>query len=94
MREIWQRYAFGDTPLEQIIDPRRPARVQLFRIGAGAPIVLEAGGKEHQFGGLIARIVGAVTEMHARRFERPRNAIDGGAHGFTGGSDGFSGCVG
>jgi hypothetical protein len=42
--------------------------------------------------------------MHARRFQRPRNPIDGRAHGFTGsfasgtgftsGKGGVGGCVG
>jgi hypothetical protein len=87
MREIGQRYAFGDAPSEQRIDPCGLARGELFGIGARTQVVVEAGDEEHQFGGLVARIVGAVTEMHARRLERPRNTVDGGAHG-------VGGCVG
>ena len=54
----------------------------------------EARGKKHDFSSLVARVIGAVSEMHARRFQRPRNAADGLADGLAVGADGFNGCVG
>jgi hypothetical protein len=70
----------------------------------------EAGGKEHDFRCFIARIVRAVAEIHARRLELSRDAIDGRADGFAWDgramraaagvpaagvpAAGFSGCVG
>jgi hypothetical protein len=63
--------------------------------------VIEPGDKEHQFGGLVACVVGAMTEVQACAPQRTRTAIDGGADGlsggiggFTCGTDGVSGCVG
>ena len=46
-----------------------------------------AGGKEHQFRRLVAGVVGAVPEMHARAAQCPLAAIDRRA-------DGFGSCVG
>ena len=46
--------------------------------------MLETGGIEHEFRGLVARIVGSVPEVNARRFQRPRHAIDGSADGLSG----------
>jgi hypothetical protein len=60
--------------------------------------VVEAGDEKHQFGGLVACVVGAMAEVHPRAPQRPRAAVDGGAHGVTGGfacgANGVSGCVG
>ena len=89
-----------DAPLEQRLDARRPARRQPLGVGARTQFMSEARGEKHQFGRLVARIVGAVAEMHARAAQRPRAAIDGLAHGFARdgrtrrGCAGFSGCVG
>ena len=38
--------------------------------------------EKHQFGGLVARIVGTVAEVHAGAAQRAGAAIDGGADGF------------
>jgi hypothetical protein len=70
----------------------------------------ESGGEEHDFRCFIACIVRAVAEIHARRLELARDAIDGRADRFacdgcaaraaagvpaTGApAAGFSGCVG
>jgi hypothetical protein len=45
-------------------------------------------GKENQLGGLVAGIVGTVTEVHSRAAHRPHAAIDGLTHGFRRGSMG------
>jgi hypothetical protein len=42
----------------------------------------ETGREKHQFGGLVARIVGTVTEVHAGAAQRTGTTIDGGADGF------------
>jgi hypothetical protein len=44
--------------------------------------VRESCGKEHQFRGLVARIVRAVTEERARARQLPRAALDRGADRF------------
>jgi hypothetical protein len=46
--------------------------------------VVESRHEKHEFGRLVARIIGAMPEIHARRCERSRNPIDGSANGFWG----------
>ena len=81
MREIGERDAFCDAPLEQCVDARRAARRELHGVGCGAQVVREAGRIKHEFSGLVARIVGAVAEADPRAAQRPRRAGDGGADG-------------
>ena len=87
MREIGQGQALGDAPAEKSFDPRRAARIERLRIGAGAQFVSKPGAEEHELGRFVACIVGPVAEVHPRGLERARHAIDGVA-------DGFSRCMG
>ena len=82
MSEIWQRKALGDAPLQQRLDMRRPASRERQAIGIRAEFVREPGDKEHQFSRFVARIGGAVTEIHARRTQRPRTSLNRGADAF------------
>jgi hypothetical protein len=61
-------------------------------VGAGAQFMREPGDEEHQFGGFVARIVRAMTEMDARSAQRARAMLDGGANAAR--TDGFDSCVG
>jgi hypothetical protein len=83
MRQIRQRQAIGDAPLEKPVDARDPPRRQPLGLGVRTQLMLEAGGEEHQFRGLVAGVVGAVAEVHARPLQRTRAAVDRAAHGFT-----------
>ena len=108
MREVGERYAKRNAPLQQFVDPRLLAARQALGVRAGAQAVGKTGNKKHQFGSFVARVIGAVSEMHARGFQRARNSADGGANGLEGrtgersgsagrlmgGADGFGGCVG
>ena len=72
MREIGERHALGDAPLAAAASMRAARRArQRLGVGAGAQRVREPRRKEHQFGRLVARIVGAVTEVHARARAAP-----------------------
>ena len=62
----------------------RRARRQRPSVGAGAHGVRESRGEEHQLRRLVARIVGAVTEVHACAPQSARAAVDGGADGSAG----------
>jgi hypothetical protein len=53
--------------------------------------MLEPGGEEHEFRGLIAGIVGAMAEVHARAVQRTRAAVDGAPDGFARGAGGLGG---
>jgi len=100
MCEISKGYALCDPPFEQSVDPCAAQRGQTFGIGGGAQRMLEACGKEHDFRCLVARIVGAVPEMHSRRLQPACDALDGGPGRFRRNCGaarapaGFSGCVG
>ena len=80
----------GDAPPQQLVDPRHVTRPQLYGIRTRSKFVSKPCGEEHDFSRLVARIVGAVAEMHARRFERPRDADDGGADGLARGARGLT----
>ena len=87
MREVGERHALGNTALEQVVDPRAAARREGLAIGARAQLVRQARREEHEFGRLVACVVGTVTEVHPRAAQCALAAVDGCA-------DGFSGCVG
>ena len=95
-----KRDAFRDAPLEERVDERDPARRQRLGIRTRTQFMVEAGGEKHEFRRLVARIVGAMAEMHARAAQDARTTIEGLAHRFprNGRSPcccaGFSGCVG
>ena len=110
MGQIGKRHAQRDAPFEKGSILARARRGQFFGVGICSERMREAGGKEHDFRRFIARIVRAVAEMHTRRLELSRHAIDGRADGFARGgrarcaatsapaagspAAGFSGCVG
>ena len=76
MREIGQRLARGDALLEQPLD--------VFDLRRGGPppqqpcwcVVRKFHRVINQRGGLVARIVGAVSEEHARALEATLDAED------------------
>ena len=83
----WQRDALRDAPMQQLVYTRHLARPQFQGIGTGASGVCESGDKENQLGRFVARIAGAMTEMHACGSQRARAAQNGRA-------DALDGCVG
>ena len=84
MGEVGERDALLDPALEQGIDPRPSARRQGLGIRARTQVVRKPCGKEHEFRSLVARIVGAMAEVHPRAAQLARAALDGCAHGFSG----------
>jgi hypothetical protein len=87
MGQIRQRDALRDASMQKLVDTRHLARPQFQGVGAGASRVRESGDKEYQLSRFVARIAGAVTEMHASGTQRARAAQNGRA-------DALTGCVG
>lgn len=73
--------------MQQFIDTCDLARPEFQGVGAGASRMRESGDKEHQLSRFVARIAGAVTEIHARGTQGARTAQNGRA-------DTLDGCVG
>ena len=80
--EVRKRYAFGHATLQQFVDPPAVAQRQRPQVRARAGLVGDTGGEEHQLRRFIARVVGAVPEVHAGPSEHARAACDGRADGF------------
>ncbi len=78
---------------KQCLDALALPRAEPLVVGGGAQLMGEPGGEEHQLGGLVARIVGAVTEMHPRAAQRPRRNARWRRRRFQR-ADGFNSCVG
>ena len=57
-----------------MVDTRHLARREFQGVGAGAEGVRQSGDKEYQLSRLVARVAGAMTEMHACGTQRARAA--------------------
>jgi hypothetical protein len=90
MRQIGQWNALRDAPMQQLVDPGYLARPKFQGVGTGAQVVRESGDKEYQLSRFVARIAGAMAEIHARGTQRPRAPQNGRADALNG----FRGCVG
>ena len=84
MRQIGERQALLDPAAQDEVDARPAARGQPPAIGGGPLGVIDLRHEEHQLRGLVARIVGAVAEMHPGAPQRARAPLDGRPHRLAG----------
>jgi hypothetical protein len=98
MSQIRQRYALGDAPMQQRVDSRHLALVERPGIGLSPELMRKPRDKEHQFSRFVARLRGAVTEIHPGGTQRPRASLYGGTDALgpaiVGGANAFDSCVG
>ncbi len=82
VRQVGERHTPFDALLEQRVDERAPPRGEGFAVDGAALLVRQPRRIEDEFGGLVASVVRAVSEVNACACERARAALDGGAHRF------------
>jgi hypothetical protein len=76
--------ALVDPPPQKFVDAHPAPRGERPAVGMAALGMLDSRSEENHFRGLIAGVVGTMTEVHASPLQGPGAAGDGGAHGFSG----------
>jgi hypothetical protein len=78
--QIGERQALLDSPLEERVDARAPARRQRGAVGGAAGRVGQTRREEYELGGFVPRIVRAMAEMKTGAAHGPCATLDGVAH--------------